>query len=322
MADRLKQLDALASAIPGINQKAAQQAEAARQIQMQRQVAAAPAGVPATRVAQAAAPGQALAAGQTQLAAAQQTQQQLGQVAEQGLASERTADASALAGKSIAQREQLAGAQQRQGLALTREELAARKQISKDDIASAQRVQKYGLDQDNRLSVLSTKQASDLSRIGRDVKQKIFDSRLQFEKDENGRKFSNERQLADYTAANARTEQQFRERSQTVAQAAERKIQLMKVAHDAVVRKLTQDHQMSEGRLQFEHQKELQSIRDKLAEQIRKEEAAAKNRAAMWQAGGTIVGAAAGSMAGPAGAMVGASVGGALGTTLGGLAGG
>lgn len=322
MADRLAQLTQLAQAVPGLNQQAEKRAQAARQVQLQQQLGAAPTA-PATRTAQAAAPGAAAAAGQIAGQAAAQEQQQLMQVGQQGLNAQATADRAQLGQAQTAQQEQLAGAETTQNMALSREELAARKQVSKADLASAERVAGLGLEQDNRLNVLSNKQANDLNRIGLDVKQKIFDSRLQFEKDENGRKFSNDRQLADYMAATARTDQEFQARAREVQQATERKIQLMQIAQAQVIRELEQAQKSSEGAKNFEHQKELQGIRDALAEKIRKEQAAAKNKAAMWQAAGTIVGAGAGAaIAGPggyaAGAAAGATIGGGLATAFGG----
>lgn len=320
MADRMTQLDSLSQAIPGLNQQAAQRAQAARQVQLQQQLGAAPA-VPATRGAQVLAPGAAAAAGQIEQQSAAQQQQQQTAVAQQALGAQATADRSRLGEAEIAQREQLAGAETSQNLNLTREELAARKQISDADISSAERLSQLGMDQDNRLNVLSNNQVRDLNRIGGDVKQKIFDSRLQFERDDMGRKFSNDRQLADYIAATATDQQEFSDRARQMQQAQERKIQMMKIAQAEVIRELDQSQKMSEGKLNFEHQKELQSIRDDLEAKIRREESEAKNKAAMWQAGGTIAGGALGAMGGPAGAAVGASVGGGVGTAVGGLVG-
>ena len=322
MADRMTQLASLAQAVPGLNQQAVKQAQAARQVQLQQQLGQAPAA-PATRTAQAAAPGAAAAAGQIAAAGQQQEQQALTAVGQQAINAQGTADKARLGSAEIAQREAQAGAESAQGLALTREELAARKQISDADIASAQRVSQLGLEQDNRLNVLTNAQKTDLNRIGQDVQQKIFDSRLQFEKDENGRKFSNDRQLADFVASSARTEQQFQKRMGAMQQAQQRKIQLMKIAQSEVLRELEQSQKFSEGAKDFEHQKNLQGIRDRLADKIRKEEAAAKNKAAMWQAAGTIAGAGAGAaIAGPggyaAGAAAGGMIGGGLGTALGG----
>lgn len=329
MAGTLEQLNALAGAVPGLNKQAADQAEAARRIQLQQQVARAPAAVPTAAAAQAMAPQQAAQQAQTAVAAQQTAQQQAAQIGQMALTAQGAEDKQQLAQAALTQAEEQAGAAQRQSLALSREELASRKRISQADISESNRLQKLGLDQDNHLQLLNLRQAEDLNRIGNDIKQKIFDSRMQFEKDEQGRKFSNDRQLADYTIANAKTVNEFNQRMQALEQASSRKVQLMKSAQAGVERALQQQFTMKEGKLNFEQQKELQQIRDDLAEKIREEEAAAKNRQAQWQAGGTIVGAIVGGVVGSvvpgagtmAGAAVGAAVGGAAGTAIGGAVG-
>jgi hypothetical protein len=150
------------------------------------------------------------------------------------------------------------------------------------------------------------------------AKQELYDSRLQFQKDELGRVFLNERQLADYAKLKARSDAEFRKYEQQARQASAMEIQALETLNrrledsikNAYVRKQEGLNALSERQL-YELQRDTQA-------RLQKAQNKAANKAAMWGAAGTIAGAAVGGMAGgPAGAMAGAQIGGGVGTAAG-----
>lgn len=208
---------------------------------------------------------------------------------------------------------------------LTNEELKSRKMITTMDSQATERLLELGIEQDNTLQLLSIGQRQNLERIGRDVKSKIFDSRIQFDRDEMGRKFRNERQLADYSILNAETNQAFEDKMRASERTHNRKIQMLETIYKNLGNQLSQNFQESEQRLSFEHQKQIAQIRENLRKAIAKAKKKANNTQMMWQGGGMILGAAAGAvLAAPtggasiaAGATAGATLGGGLGSIFG-----
>ena len=301
----LQQLKGLASAIPGLNQKATEQAQAARQVQLQQQLGAAQ-GQPGPAQAQQLAAQNAQQQGQIAAQGQQQTQQMLGQVAQMGLQTQAANQQTQMAQAQMSQQAALAQQQQAQALELSRGEIESRKRVTSLDIKSSKRIQQAGFDLDSRLQVLSIKQRKDLAMVGRDIQAKLFDSRMTFNRDEMGRKFTNTRQLADYAKANAQTELQFNGRMQMMKQASQRKIQLMETVHATLVRELKQTARSQEAEKDFTHQKQMaKDIRD-LEEKIRRAKADAANEASMWGEVGGLIGGTVGAIyGGPQGAMVG-----------------
>jgi hypothetical protein len=322
----------LADAVPVLNQRAAKQAQANRAVALQSQVGQAQVqpGVSATRAAQVTAPQAVGQQAQVQTAGNEQTQQQLGQVANVALQTKATATESNLAAQEQDQRERLAAQENTQKLQLARADIAMRKKVTGKEMETARRLQTMGIELDNKLQIATIRQREQLNRLGGDVKDKILDSRLKFERDDMGRKFTNERQLADYNLANAKTEQEFNEKMREIQQQQERKLQLLEVVEKKMRQELEQSWQFSEQTLDNQSKARMVQALADMKERIRKEQAKARNNAAMWQAGGTIAGAVVGGAVGSAaggvgavpGAMIGASVGGAVGTVAGGYYGG
>jgi hypothetical protein len=152
------------------------------------------------------------------------------------------------------------------------------------------------------------------AQISEKAKQEMFDNQMQFQKDEQGRTFFNERQLADYARLNAENDEKFKDYAQNAEQLSKRKLQAMEHAYKLTMQDLQQKSNLAEQKKDQQAQLQINQIRKEIEERMQKERAKAANRAAAWQAGGTIVGGVAGAViGGPAGASAGASVGGALG---------
>lgn len=152
-----------------------------------------------------------------------------------------------------------------------------------------------------------------LGRLDLAAKQELYDKELQFKKDEAGRTLFNERQLADYAIRNARSDEEYRNYAQQAEILSKRKLQAMETAYRIVEEDLRQQWSLAEQRRDQAAKEKIAQIRSEMEARIKRERARAANRAAMWQAGGMIVGAAIGSFAGPTGAMVGAQLGSAAG---------
>jgi hypothetical protein len=321
MATRLDMINNLATQAPIVNRKAAEQLQAGRQMQVQRAVSQAPAGVPAHRAAQSVAGQNAAAAGQISLDAQKQTLQGTADLAAKAV-DQAGGDQKALQQtRALGQQETQSQAANTQALSLSRADNASTKRITGAEIDSATRVSKLGMEQDNQLLDLSLRQRRELASIGRDVKDQIFDSRLRFEKDENGRKFSNERQLADWAISNAKTEQELQGRFREMQQASDRTIKLLEHSNNQIMEAINRGWLVKEQKLDYEQKRYLLDLKRKMDEKIAKERAKAANRMAVYQGVGMVAGAVIGSMVAPVGgtalgATAGASAGAGVGTAV------
>jgi hypothetical protein len=315
----LNALNSLAEQVPGLNQRALKQVQAARDIGLQRQIQAAPTRQPAAPQAQALATQQALQAGQDIVAQRQQAAARAQQIRGATLQEKQRLTQQGLRERELAQQQQLEQQRIQQLNQLRSEELRSRKTILDNEIAASTRLQDLGIEQDNKLQIATIKQREDLARLGRNIKGELIDSRLQFQKDERGRKFSNERQLADYIASTAENRQDLNAKLSQMKQMHDRKILLMKQSQAQLETALERGFLKEQDDLDFQAKKELAQLKVNIENEIRREEAIAKNKQAMYQAGGTIVGAAVGTLAGPAGTAAGAAIGGAAGSIIGGL---
>lgn len=177
------------------------------------------------------------------------------------------------------------------------------KQESQAQIASAQQgARQQEMDQTKRLAALDSR-----------AKQEVYDKQINFSKDQAGRTLFNERQLADYAKQKAISDEQYKDYAQAAIQSSERNIQAMETAQKLLEEDLMQKWTIAEQNKDQDAKERIAAARQDMENRINSEKAKAANTRAMWQAGGTIVGAAIGSYGGPAGASAGASLGGAAG---------
>lgn len=319
----LQQLDALADQVPVMNQKAAKKAQAATSYNLQNQVAAAPAapGVSLTQAAQTAAPTAVTAHAAPAVQAAQQTQAQLGQVAQVGLQAKQTADSTALATQARANQEEATTADNAARLQAARSDLAMRKRVTGAEQAAARRLQSMGIELDTKVQLATIRQREQLSRLGGDVRDKILDARLRFDRDEMGRRFTNERQLADYTLASARSDIELKDKLREMQQTQDRKVQLLEMAERRIREAIQQGFVAGQQQLDNQHKAKLAQIAADMRKKIQKEKAKANANNAMITGAFTIAGAVIGGvwnggLGAPAGAMLGASVGQGVGSMV------
>lgn len=217
------------------------------------------------------------------------------------------AQSATAAGQVAVQSAQTAQQQQKQLGAAALQQQAA---DSREELNSRQ----LGLAQKSR--ALSNQLASLDSRL----KNELWDKQMKFQQDELGRQQFNERQLFDYQLSKVKNEEEWLNFEQDVRQVSERRMQMLKTAQAKLEQTLKNDFQKGQQELDQEQRKRLIEAKRALEQKIAEERRRQSNRASMFQAGGTIVGAVAGGVltgGNPVGVMVGAQVGGGLGTLAG-----
>lgn len=310
--------DALAQTVPGINEQTASQQKAARDILLQRQIGALPTQQAEAKASQQLAGAMTQQAGQDAGALQQaqtQTAAQAQQVSNAALQNQASAQ---LAQRKLVQNKALADLSSLKQDEMATAMLQSRKRVMDQEIEAADALQTFGIDQDNSLQMATIQQRKDLQRLGSDVKDKLVDSRIRFEKDEMGRKFTNERQLSDYILSNARTQQEFDSEMRALTKETDQYILTLDMMENKISQALKQGYIREKGDLDRAMGIELARMKQELQKKKQKEMAKKRNNMAAWQAAGTIVGAAVGTVVAPgAGTAVGAQLGGAAGTAAG-----
>jgi hypothetical protein len=322
MASRLEQLQQLANQAPQLENKALARGKDARTALLQQQLGAIPEAN--LQQAQQLQAQQATIAGQQQAEVMKQGQQAAAQIGGQALDQIQANQANVLQQASIGAEQRQASAKEQMLNKAMEESIASRKRVTQSDIDSAKLLQQRGFDVDNRLQFASERQRQDLAKMGNNIKQELLDSRLAFEKDEAGRKFSNDRQLADYIASNAKTQQEFDSKMSGIANVARQQAVMTAAFNERLNTILNQGYIESKGDLDNAQRIRLAALRSETTKAAEKAKANAANKILMGQAIGTIVGvagvgaaAAAGVIAAPVvvpALMAGAALGGATGT--------
>lgn len=311
MATRIDQLQQIAQQVPNLAQQSATAGKAARTALLQKQLGVAPAD---KGTAQALGAQQAAMAGQQQLEAMQQTQQGTAQVGQSLIQEQAMAADKRQAQQAMSQQERQAQSQIAMAKRLQDVDIASKKRVTQDDIASAKRLQDAGFEVDQNLQFATEKQRRDLGRLGNDVRAKLLDARLAFDKDDRGRKFSNERQLADYALASAKSQEDFQNKVQAIQQAAKTKEMLTNAIYDRLATIQKQGYISKQGDLDRASQELINKYAIEAKEASARAKADAANSLAMVQGLGMVAGAVGGAWAtggSPEGAMMGASLGGA-----------
>ena len=177
----------------------------------------------------------------------------------------------------------------------------ARQQAAPQVAAQAARTQQVG--ERERQQALFDR-ALELERTVRDNEQRLYNldrtlgndlytQNMQFQEDELGRAFLNDRQLADYALISAKTEEDWLNYEQTMTQLSKKRMQVLDAAYKKIKQALTQDWQAGEQQLDQQHKKQLTLAAAELERKKQEEQAKAANRASMFSAGGLLLGAAA-----------------------------
>ncbi len=314
MADRLAQLEGISKAVPGLNQKARGQAQAAQGILQQRAIGAAPQDAGAQQIATAAA----TSAGQSAFAQRQREQGVAAEIGQQALGATAASGQAKVEEQAVKQREALAKPAEGQALQLSREMLQSRKTMLQKEIDQSRDLQLHGVFMDNNLQIASINQRRDLSALGRGLDDKLLYSRLKFAKDNRGRKYLNERQLQDYLISNAETTNEFNSQMKKLQHQADRKLQTMRAAHAQLEQVLRQGYKAKKNDLDRETQLVIADAAKRMKARIQREQQRSKSRQQQWQSGSAVIGAIAGGViGGPGGAVVGSQIGSGVGSVIG-----
>lgn len=159
-----------------------------------------------------------------------------------------------------------------------------------------------------------------LGNLSESAKQEVFDSRVNFQRDEMGRTLLNERQLADFATTQAVSAEQFQNYAQSSQQAHEMRISMLETAQRRISQELQIAQAGNEQALDQAQVKQLKQAENALNERVRKAKADYANAVGTWGMAGGIIGAVVGTVAtggNPAGGMAGYQIGQGLGTAAG-----
>jgi hypothetical protein len=314
--ETLSKLRNLAKQMPAMDAQAAARAKAAQETQFQAALAATPATAPIEQTAQQLGAAQTTAQGQVAAQQAAQAGSRASQLGQAVLQEQKFQAGSELQKQERTQGLALGNAARQQALAGQEADIASRKQITSAEIEQAKRLQALGIDYDTRLNVLSLKQREDVSKLGRDVKAKLFDDQLVFEKDDRGRLFSNERQLADYAIASAKSDIDLQDKMREMTQDAEKDMIMLEATNAKLKQALEQGYLDNKQKLDQDTKRRIQKAIDANENEMRKKASNAANRALIFQGLGAVAGAGIGfATLGPMGAMAGAQLGSEAGKT-------
>lgn len=279
MADpnKLNRIRQISSQIPVLNEEAQARLAAGQQLQLQQLAAATPTKQLTTRAIQAIAPQATAQFGQQALQQQSQSSQLQMAAQEQAQQQQAAAQQQQLESQALAQRTQQQQAELQQNVNLARQEEATKNRLTDAEIAANKRLSAAGLEADNNISFMSRKQRQDLSNLGRDVKAKLFDARIQFGRDENGRKFNNERQLMDFAVASAKSQIDLQNKMQIMEQTATREIFAMEKAHAQLQQALQNGYLDSKRELDQGMKQQLAQMEQAMKKEIQKKKAQAAN---------------------------------------------
>lgn len=191
--------------------------------------------------------------------------------------------------------------------------LQAQAQQGREQVAAAQRGTEEG-----RLTA-----AARTSDLDSQTKDQILGSRLQFNQDNAGRLFLNQRQLADWALTRAKSGEDLKGYQQQVEQASQRKLAMMDVAQKKLTQALQQGYIRQKGDMDHATYLKIAQAKSDLEREIQKAKAKSAGDAQIWSTagaiGGAVIGGAIGSAAGPMGMAAGANAGAGIGQGLGGI---
>lgn len=189
--------------------------------------------------------------------------------------------AAAQQGQAAMQGQQQAAqtAQKLGGVALTQQQQDAQKSLQNRQLSLSQQYR-------------SNEQV--LNNLDTQLKGRLIDDQFQFQQDELGRTLFNDRQLMDYKIQTAKSDLEMRDFEDKMRQTSQRRIQLLKASQAKIEQEMQQNFAQGQQRLDQQTQTRMaEAVRD-LKRKIAQEQADAANRASMFSAGGTLLGAAAG----------------------------
>lgn len=153
-----------------------------------------------------------------------------------------------------------------------------------------------------------------LANLSEQAATELYDARTQFQKDEMGRTFMNQRQLADFAKSQATSDQQFQNYAQKAQQVQKDSARIQTAAYEKLASALQDQQKLVQMGYNKQQIQELADYKRALQAKLEKDKADAAAKSGLWSTVGGIGGAVVGAFAGgPAGAVAGYSVGSGLG---------
>lgn len=236
-----------------------------------------------------------------QQAAAQARQQGISAAAAAPAAGQALAQAGTDAAKTQEHQMQIGG--QLANKALQEGQMQAQSRLSQRQLAASKALQM---------------QEAALDALGEKNKDELFNAQMKFNQDARGQTLLNERQLLDWAALNARSEEDLKNKILRADQLHKRKLRFMQVMNAKIQQALQTGYLSEKQQLDQQSRKELAELKRQTEERLQKEKNKAANKRAIGGAIGSIGGAVVGAyVGGPTGAVAGAQAGQAGGSALG-----
>lgn len=176
---------------------------------------------------------------------------------------------------AVAQQAQTQGAIQQAG----QEVVQAQKQQQMQDI---QKQENRQMDQLTAQKTLADQQRK-LEQFAMDIGNDMMAERRDFQTKKGQTAFNNERQLADWTAANARNQVELQNRFREMQQASETKIRTLDILQK---RLMLEEEQLSKGKMNAEKramQKKIAILKQKMEEKARREREKARKKGGLFK---------------------------------------
>jgi hypothetical protein len=297
--DYLKTLNSLADQVPGLNQKALKQQQAASDIALQKAVQSAPGGLPQPQQAAQLATQQAYQAGQQLVAQRQQATQQAAQIRQAALAEKQRRGQAGLQQQQLAQQERLATQREMQKRQENRKDLESRKTVLDSELKAQERISARGRLLDTNLQIATEKQREDLARLGNNVKFELLDSRLLFERDNQRRKIITQpRQLSDMAIAMSKDRAEFNRRMAVVDRAHKKVMSQMQYDIKSLEAVLERGYISKKNDLDIEHRRHMLELLKRHRRKLEREAKRARNRGLIIKGVSSVVGAGVGAIGG------------------------
>lgn len=155
-----------------------------------------------------------------------------------------------------------------------------------------------GIEEGNKAEEMSGRDK--LNNISEDAAKELFDKQMVFAKDENGRTFMNERQIADYMKTKATSDEQLKNYAQKAQQIQKTSMRIQQAAYDKLTSALEDESKLSNMGYDKDMILQLRELKQQMESDLQQKQANAEKSGFFWGAVGTVFGAAAGGSSGAA----------------------
>lgn len=154
-----------------------------------------------------------------------------------------------------------------------------------------------------------------LAGVSQQLKSELMDKQMKFSQDALGRTMFNERQLMDWQIMKSKSHEDLLNYEQQVNQMSQLRLNMLSQAKSVLEQNMKLGSESWNQALDDQQKQDMARKVQDIEKKIQEERAKQANRAAQFQAGGTIIGTVVGAVVGgPAGAVAGGAIGGGVGS--------